>query len=67
MYVRENLCVWVFFLKKSVKVFDKSKLKFYLCRRNKVLKIIEKIGGRCVEVSNPSGFIRSSGGRAYVH
>jgi hypothetical protein len=27
----------------------------YLCRRNKVLKIIEKIGGRCVEDSNPSG------------
>ena len=48
------MCVG-FFLKKSVKVFDKSKLKFYLCRRNKVLKIIEKIGGRCVEDSNPSG------------
>ncbi len=27
----------------------------YLCRRNKVLKIIENIGGRCVEDSNPSG------------
>ena len=28
----------------------------YFCTRNKVLKNIENIGGRCVEVSNPSGF-----------
>ena len=28
---------------------------YYLCTRIKVLKIIENIGGRCVEVSNPSG------------
>jgi len=27
----------------------------YLCTRNKVLKNIGNIGGRCVEDSNPSG------------
>ena len=40
---------------RQMKSNSKKLLKFYLCRRNKVLKIIEKIGGRCVEDSNPSG------------
>ena len=42
MFERIYVCGF-FFEKKSVKVFDKSKLKFYLCRRNKVHKNIERL------------------------
>ena len=33
MYVRENLCVWVFFLKKSLIDVWILKIKYYLCTR----------------------------------
>ena len=68
MYVRENLCVWVFFLKKKVLKFLTNQNKsFTFVEEIKFLKRLKDWCGCCVEVSNPSGFIRSSDGRAYTH
>ena len=68
MYVRENLCVWVFFFKKKVLKFLTNQNKcFTFVEEIKFIKILKDWCGCRVEVSNPSGFIRSSGGRAYTH